>query len=77
MNDNYKNNSPINPNYNNMDFSKYNNIYRSNCPAKKEKKNLDFKSMKKNTISSLNDVEYFLNNIGHTIRYIKLFKLLK
>ncbi len=76
MNDNYKNNSPINPNYNNMDFSKYNNI-RSNCPAKKEKKKLDFKSMKKNTISSLNDVEYFLTNLGHTIRYIKLFKLLK
>ena len=80
MNGNYRNNSPINSNYNNMDFSNYNNLnnlYRSNSPKKKEKKKLNFKCMKNNTISSLNEVECFLNRFQHTLRCIKLFKLLK
>ena len=41
------------------------------------KKKLDFKSLKKYTCKSLNDVEYFLNNFSHTLKYIKLIKLLK
>jgi len=64
------------------------NLYRSNIieenenrggqkpPPKKKKKN-DFKTLKNNTIKSLNDVEYFLNNFEHFIKYIKLYKLLK
>jgi len=43
----------------------------------KEKKKLDFKCIKNNTISSLNDVEFFLNKLQNTLRYIKLYKLLK
>lgn len=59
-------------NYNNT-----NNLYRSNPPENKEKKKLNFNKMKNNTICSLKDVEFFLNNFQHTLRYIKLFKLLK
>lgn len=80
MNNNYQNNSPINLNCTNMSFSSsnnINNIYRSNSPIKKEKKKLTFKCMKNNTISSLNDVECFLNRFQHTLRCIKLLKLLK
>ena len=42
-----------------------------------KKKKLDFKSLKKDTCKSLDDVEYFLNNFTHTWKYIKLIKLLK
>lgn len=41
------------------------------------KKKFDFKSLKKNTCTSLNDVECFLNNFTCTLKYIKLIKLLK
>ena len=53
------------------------------CPPPKPplpkppKKKLDFKSLKKDTCKSLNDVEYFLNNFSSTWKYIKLIKLLK
>lgn len=45
-------------------------------PAKKKKK-LCFKSLKKDTCSSLNDVEHFLCNFSSFIKYIKLYNLLK
>ena len=41
------------------------------------KKKFDFKSFKKDTCTSLNDVECFLNNFSQTLKYIKLIKLLK
>ncbi len=44
---------------------------------KKKSKKIDFKTLKKNTINSLYDVEYFLNNIQNISKYIKLYKLLK
>ena len=44
---------------------------------KPQKKKIDFKSLKKDTWKSLNDVEYFLNNFRHTWKYIKLINLLK
>lgn len=46
-------------------------------PHKPPKKKLDFKCLKKDTCKSLNDVEYFLNNFSHTLKYIKLINLLK
>ena len=46
-------------------------------PKKSPKKKLDFKSLKKDTCASLNDVEYFLNNFTQTLKYIKLIYLLK
>ena len=41
------------------------------------KKNFNFKTCKKNTIKSLNDVEYFLTNFKQFARYIKIYKLFK
>jgi len=77
MNRNYKNNSPIKSNYNDINNYNLNDLYRSKPPAKKEPKKLNFRTMKNNTISSLNDVEHFLNNFQQAIRYIKLYKLFK
>lgn len=51
------------------------------CPPQKTpkppKKKFNFKSLKKDTCKSLNDVEFFLNNFSHTLKYIKLINLLK
>ena len=41
------------------------------------KKKIDFKSCKKNTIHSLNEVEFFLNNFKKFSRYVKVFKFFK
>lgn len=46
-------------------------------PSNKKKKKKDFKTLKKNTLKSLNDVEYFLNNFGQFMKYAKIAKLLK
>ena len=46
-------------------------------PTKPPKKKFDYKSFKKNTCTSLNDVECFLNNFSSTLKYIKLINLLK
>ena len=71
MNNNYIKNSNTNLNYN------INNLYRSNIKKQKENQTITFKSIKNNTISSLNEVECFLNKVQNTLRYIKLYKLLK
>ncbi len=47
----------------------------SNPPPKKKKWN--FKTIKKETCSSLNDVEHFLCDFNTFIKYIRLYKLLK
>jgi len=36
-----------------------------------QKKSFNFKSCKKNTIKSLNEIEYFLNNLNRAFKYIK------
>lgn len=57
-----------------------NNIRKENKGGKKcppPKKKLSFKTCKKNTINSLNDVEYFLRNFNKFIKYVKLYKILK
>lgn len=46
-------------------------------PCKPPKKKFTFKSIKKNTCTSLNDVECFLNNFSNFIKYVKLIHLLK
>lgn len=75
--------SPIKPQSNTYSNSDINN-YTENRGAtlappndKKSKKKLDFKTMKTNTISSLNDVEFFLNNLNKISRYMKVFKFFK
>ena len=44
---------------------------------KSPKNKFDFKSIKNNACTALIDVEYFLNNFSHTLKYIKLINLLK
>jgi len=46
-------------------------------PPKPPKKKFDFKCFKNDTCKSLNDVECFLNDFTHTLKYIKLIYLLK
>ena len=46
-------------------------------PPKPPKKKFDIKCLKKDTCTSLNDVECFLNNFCSTLKYIKLINLLK
>ena len=46
-------------------------------PHKPPKKKLDFKTIKKDTCTSLNDVECFLNKFTNTWKYIRLINLLK
>ena len=70
----------------------YNNYYMTRTPPppphpapptpQKSKKNppkkkLYFKTLKKNTCTSLMDVECFLNNFTDSLKYYKLIKLLK
>lgn len=62
---------------NNLPCSKNSNNLCDSSSCQREKKKLNFKCIKNNTISSLNDVEFFLNKLQHTLRYIKLYKLLK
>lgn len=54
----------------------YNNKRGGYLPPPKKKKT-NFKTLKNNTIQSLNDVEYFLNNINKFAKCIKLFNLIK
>lgn len=46
-------------------------------PKNKSNKKLTFKTCKNNTIKSLTEVEYFLNNFHELSKYIKLYKILK
>ena len=42
-----------------------------------KQKKLKFQDYKKNTIHSLNEVEYFLNNFGKALKCINLYKFFK
>jgi len=50
---------------------------KSENSEKNKKKKFDFGLYKKNTISSLNDIDYFLNNFNHFIKYVKIYRLFK
>ncbi len=62
---------------NNLNYfpQKINN--RNYSKNKNQPKKINIKNIKDNTIKSLNDVEYFLNNFSNTLKYIKLINLLK
>lgn len=64
---------------NNLYKSNFNNIEnRSSLPQQPPKKKpISFKTMKKNTICSLNEVEYFLNNFNKIAKCLKLYNILK
>lgn len=46
-------------------------------PSPPKKKKLSFKSCKKNTVKSLHEVEHFLRNFNHFVKYVKLYNILK
>jgi len=48
-----------------------------NNKLSKTTKKFNFKKLKKNTINSLNEVEYFLSDLKRFSNYIKLYKILK
>jgi len=54
-----------------------NKFYKKNLKHQNPKKNFNFELYKNNTINSLNEVEYFLNNFNNFIKYVKLYKILK
>jgi len=62
---------------NNLSKTNLNNIKNRGDKIAPPKKNLSFKDIKKNTISSLNDVEFFLNNFNKIVKCLKLYKILK
>lgn len=53
-----------------------NNLYQISKYGKDEKNKFDFKTKKDNTIKSLKEIEYFLNNINKFSNYLKLHKML-
>ena len=60
---------------NNLFFSNSNN--ELSPQSESHKKNFNFKKITSNTINSLNEVEYFLNDFKRFSNYIKLYKILK
>lgn len=54
-----------------------NNLFYSRGKTPKETPKLTFKKRKENTLASLNEVENFLFNYKHFMRYVKLYKLFK
>ena len=54
-----------------------NQVNKKNLKTSNSKKKFNFKLYKNNTIKSLNEVEYFLNNFNNFIKYVKLYKILK
>lgn len=63
-----------------MEFIFHEINMNNNLPEKSElskKKKINFSQKKENTIKSLNDVEYFLNNFKKLSKVIKLYKIIK
>lgn len=54
-----------------------NNLFYTRGNKPKQSGKLSFKKRKENTLASLNEVENFLFNYKHFMRYIKLYKLFK
>lgn len=58
-----------------MESNIFNSRGKGAKPPKKNK--FDFKKKKENTLASLNEVEHFLNDYKHFMKYVKLYKWLK
>ena len=54
-----------------------NEVLPENYNFNSNSKNSNFKKIKNNTINSLNEVEYFLNNFQKFSNSLKLYKILK
>lgn len=55
----------------------FNNNRGDSISPKPQKNKIDIKKFKKNTIKSLNEVEFFLRDFQRFKNYIKLYKILK
>lgn len=54
-----------------------NNLFYSRGDKPKTNKKFNFKEKKENTLASLNEVENFLFNYKHFMKYVKLYKFFK
>lgn len=54
-----------------------NNIFYSRNENSKPNAKITFKQRKENAINSLNEVEHFLFNYKHFMKYVKLYKFFK
>lgn len=54
-----------------------NNLFYKRGNVQKKPERIPFKKRKENTLASLNEVENFLFNYKHFIRYVKLYKFFK
>ena len=54
-----------------------NNLFYKRGNPKKKPEKISFKKRKENTLASLNEVENFLFNYKHFMRYVKLYKFFK
>lgn len=63
----------------NLDFSldRRDNDRGNKDKKDKKSKKLKFKDYKKNTIKSLNEVEYFLNSLDKAFKCVHIFKILR
>jgi hypothetical protein len=55
-------------------FNKDMNLRKIHSISKTNEKKFSFSDKTKNTIKSLNEVEYFLNNINNFKKYLYLYK---
>ena len=54
-----------------------NKLFYSRGSSSKSVQKFDFKKRKEKTLASLNEVENFLFNYKHIMRYVKLYKFFK
>lgn len=60
---------------NNLFYARGN--FQKNTEENSKKNKFDFKQKKENTLASLNEVENFLFNYKHFMKYVKLYKLFR
>lgn len=54
-----------------------NNLFYSRYSSKKKPEKIPFKKRKENTLASLNEVERFLGNYRHFMKYVKLYRFFR
>ena len=54
-----------------------NNLFYSRGNKPKSNNTLSFKKRKENTLASLNEVEHFLFNYKHFMKYVKMYKFFR
>lgn len=60
-----------------LSLDRYNEDRSNKNKGNEKSKKLKFKDYKKNTIKSLNEVEFFLNNLDKAFKCVHIFKILR